>query len=313
MIRIHKLSKRYDRLLAVDELSLEIPEGQVLGLLGPNGAGKSTTLRILTGFLPPSSGTVFVDGLDIRFAAEQAKGIMGYLPESSPLYPDMLVFDYLDYIAAVHRLKEPRKTARIKELARLCGIAEVMHQEISRLSKGYRQRVGLALAMMGDPKILVLDEPTSGLDPNQIGEIRRIIKEIGRRKTVIFSTHILSEAEATCDRVVIIDKGRIAADGTMAELRRRSAGGTGLRLTLRGAPDAEVWAVLGVLPRVREIVLRPREEGAEYCLTTDGDQREAVYGALKKQDWVLLNFQREEQSLEHLFKELTRGGDGHAE
>ncbi len=309
MISIQGLIKRYDQVLAVNNLSLEIPEGQVMGLLGPNGAGKSTTLRILTGFLEPSGGKITVDGLDVQEDGKKVRSIIGYLPESSPLYQDMLVFDYLDYIARMRGIFGQEKAQRIGHLAWLCGIREVMHQSIASLSKGYRQRVGLALAMMADPKILILDEPTSGLDPNQIGEIRSIIKEIGKEKTVIFSTHILSEAEATCDRVVIINKGEVAADGTVADLKRGSSGRGSLQLTLKGADSQEALGFLSSLPGVEKA-----EEGAralDFVLTTQGDIREELYLAIKKKDWVLLELQQSHHSLEELFKDLTKGVERH--
>ena len=204
MIEIIDLEKNYGSTKAVKGINLTINSGEVLGILGPNGAGKSTTLRILTGYLKPTTGTIIVKGLDVRDNELEVKKIIGYLPESAPLYSDMLVYDYLDYIANLRGIDKVDILPRLKELAALCGIKDVMHKSINSLSKGYKQRVGLAQAMIADPEILVLDEPTTGLDPNQIVEIRHIIKEIGKKKTVIFSTHILSEAEATCDRIVII-------------------------------------------------------------------------------------------------------------
>jgi len=308
MISIDNLTKSYDQLLAVDKLSLEIPEGQIMGLLGPNGAGKSTTLRILTGYLQPSGGTITVDGHDVRYQPEQAKSIIGYLPESSPLYPEMLVFDYLDYIAGMRGLQKGDKYNRIRELAHLCGIAEVMHKDISSLSKGYRQRVGLALAMMSDPKILVLDEPTSGLDPNQIVEIRSIIKEIGKEKTVIFSTHILSEAEATCDRVVIIDRGKIAADGTMAELRQKGSRQGNLLITLQGADPGDAASHFKEIAGVEGVDLQENSGVLDISLTISSDIRAGIYKSIKQKDWILLNMHQERQSLENVFKNLTLGG-----
>ncbi len=308
MITIDELSKRYDDLLAVDRLSLEIPKGQVMGLLGPNGAGKSTTLRILTGFLQPTGGTIYVDGHDVRNEAEQAKALIGYLPESSPLYTDMLVFDYLMYIAEVRGISGEARVKRIREMAELCGIGGVMHKNIAALSKGYRQRVGLALAMMSDPAILVLDEPTSGLDPNQIGEIRSIIREIGREKTVIFSTHILSEAEATCDRVVIINKGKIAADGSMGELLA-GQGTSSLSLQIKGASEAEARSVLENIPGIGKSRFEERERLVNVHLESQEDLREPVYRAVRRQDWILMELHRESQSLESIFRQLTQGGE----
>ena len=308
MISLKQLSKQYDKFLAVDRLSLDIPEGQVLGLLGPNGAGKSTTLRILTGYLQPSAGQVLIDGNDIQASPESCKSVIGYLPESSPLYCDMLVYDYLKYIAAARNLSSPYLVNRIEELARLCGIENVMHKNISALSKGYRQRVGLALAMMGDPKILVLDEPTSGLDPNQIGEIREIIREIGKKKTVIFSTHILSEAEATCDRLVIINKGRIVADNGINEFLS-DCEESSLDLQLAGADQQDVLSLLKNIPGVLSMESEENREGLKIRLQSSWDIRTAVYNAIRVTDWVILELHQETRSLEDVFKQLTLGGE----
>lgn len=220
MIKIEKLTKYYGELCAVDHVDFEIIKGEILGLLGPNGAGKTTIYRILTGYLHPSSGTIKVKDYNIHDHLIEIKKLIGYLPEAAPIYHEMLVFDYLDFIADIRGVPKNLKLPRIRELADLCSLNEVMHNTIDELSKGYRQRVGIAHALMGDPEILVLDEPTSGLDPNQIAETREIIRRIGKEKTIIFSTHILSEAEATCDRVVIINQGKIVADNTIDNLRK---------------------------------------------------------------------------------------------
>ena len=305
MISIENLSKYYDDVCAVDNLSLEIPEGQIMGLLGPNGAGKSTTLRILTGYLPPSDGTIFINGLDVRKEALEAKKLIGYLPESSPIYPDMLVYDYLDYIAQVRDIDKSIRTGRLKELSGLCGIRDVMHKSVSTLSKGYKQRVGLALAMMSDPKILVLDEPTSGLDPNQIAEIRSIIKEIGKEKTVIFSTHILSEAEATCDRIVIINKGKTAADGTMEELKSSARAEHKISLSLRDADQKEAKKILTKIDGVQAISCIEKEGQLDFSLNTERDLRAEIYLTVKNRDWILLELLQEKKSLENIFRILT--------
>lgn len=222
MIQIENLTKYYGDNLAVDNLSFEIKKGEILGLLGPNGAGKSTTYRILTGFLNPTSGTIKVKDLDIKEDLVEIKKMIGYLPESAPLYRNMLVFEYLNYIADIRDVPVEGKLSHIKELADLCSLNEVMHMRIDELSKGYRQRVGIAHALMGDPEILVLDEPTSGLDPNQISETREIIKRIGKEKTIIYSTHILSEAEATCDRIIIINNGKMVVNGSANEIKEQT-------------------------------------------------------------------------------------------
>ncbi len=219
MIKIENLTKYYGDLKAVDSVSFEIQKGEILGLLGPNGAGKTTIYRILTGYLSPTSGSIKVKDFNINDNLIEIKKLIGYLPEAAPIYQDMLVFDYLNYIADIRRVDKEKKLAHIRELADLCSLNEVMHFSINELSKGYRQRVGIAHALMGDPEILVLDEPTSGLDPNQIVETRDIIRRIGKEKTIVFSTHILSEAEATCDRIVIINRGKIVANDTVDGLR----------------------------------------------------------------------------------------------
>lgn len=220
MIKIENLTKYYGELKAVDSVSFEIQKGEILGLLGPNGAGKTTIYRILTGYLSPTSGSIKVKNFNIDDNLIEIKKLIGYLPEAAPIYQDMLVFDYLNFIADIRGVDKGKKMSHLRDLADLCSLNEVMHFSVNELSKGYRQRVGIAHALMGDPEILVLDEPTSGLDPNQIVETRDIIRRIGKEKTIVFSTHILSEAEATCDRVVIINRGKIVADNTVDGLRK---------------------------------------------------------------------------------------------
>ncbi len=219
MIKVENLTKYYGDLCALDNVNFEVKKGEILGLLGPNGAGKTTTYRILTGYLSPTSGNIHVKDYDIYENQVEIKRLIGYLPESAPIYPDMLVFDYLNYVADIKGVEKKKRISHLQELAELCSLNEVMHMTIAELSKGYRQRVGIAHALMGDPEILVLDEPTSGLDPNQIAETREIIKRIGKKKTIVFSTHILSEAEATCDRIIILNDGKIVADSRLSDLR----------------------------------------------------------------------------------------------
>jgi ABC-2 type transport system ATP-binding protein len=219
MIRVENLVKFYGDFCALDGVSFEVKKGEILGLLGPNGAGKTTTYRILTGYLSPTSGNIWVGELNVKDDLDKIKNMIGYLPESAPIYKDMLVYDYLCFIADVRGVNKASQMDQIRHLADLCSLSEVMHKTIGELSKGYRQRVGIAHALMGNPDILVLDEPTSGLDPNQILETREIIRRIGKEKTIIFSTHILSEAEATCDRLVIISNGKKVADASIAELK----------------------------------------------------------------------------------------------
>jgi gliding motility-associated transport system ATP-binding protein len=309
MIRVENLTRYYHSLCAVDRISFNVRQGEILGLLGPNGAGKTTTLRMLTGFLKPTSGSIHVGDYSIDGQLLEIKKILGYLPESAPLYHDMLVYDYLRFVAAVRGMDAGRRMTRIREIGGLCGIDEVMHQPIAELSKGYRQRVGLAHAMMDDPEVLVLDEPTSGLDPNQIVEIRGIIKRIGKAKTVVFSTHILSEAEATCDRVAIIHRGKIVADSSTARLRETLGGRSQIHLTLEQAEAAAVQREIGSVPGVvRMDLLDPVDGRLRLLLTCEpsADPRAEIYRRIRQTDWVLLDFHQEAQTLESIFRELTK-------
>lgn len=309
MIQVENLTKYYHSLCAVDQINFNIQKGEILGLLGPNGAGKTTTLRMLTGYLKPSAGSIHVKGLNIDKHTLEIKKILGYLPESAPLYHDMLVFDYLNYVAAIRQINGPKKIERIRHLANLCGINEVMHQPIGELSKGYKQRVGLAHAMMNDPEVLVLDEPTSGLDPNQIAEIRKIVKEIGKEKTIILSTHILSEAEATCDRIVIISQGKIVADGSAENLKQSSRGKNVMKLSVQNADFQTVQETLAEIKGLDDVTcILETDELLTVSLSysSAADLRPKVYGKIKKTDWVLLEFHQETRSLENIFRELTK-------
>jgi len=220
MIEIKNLTKKFGQNLVLDNLSFSVAKGEILGFLGPNGAGKTTTMKIITSFWPATSGSILIDGLDTAANSLAAKGQIGYLPETVPLYEDMKVSEYLRFVAEIRGLTKDKIKPRLKEVRTICGLVKVWHRPIDELSKGFRQRVGLAQAIMHQPNILILDEPTTGLDPNQIVEIRDLIKTIGREKTVIFSTHILSEVSATCDRVIIINNGRIVGQGTPGELEK---------------------------------------------------------------------------------------------
>ncbi len=306
MVRIKELTRYYGQTCAVDNLNIEIPKGQIIGLLGPNGAGKTTTLRILTGYLQPTSGTIMVNGIDVRENPLEVKKNIGYLPESSPIYSDMIVFDYLLYIAEMRGIEKAKRVDRIKELAKICSITGVMHKTVVNLSKGYKQRVGLALALMSDPEILVLDEPTSGLDPNQIVEIRSIIKEIGKTKTIIFSTHILSEAEATCDRVIIINNGKLAADGTAEMLKADTSKNHRISILLQNAEKKTVNDTLEHINGVNSVEIDQHSDILTVTVTTAEDKRADIYKTIKEQEWILLEFKQEKQSLEHIFRELTK-------
>lgn len=309
MIHVENLTKYYDELCAVDQIEFDIQKGEILGLLGPNGAGKTTTLRMLTGYLRPTDGEIQVKDFNIKQQSLEIKRIMGYLPESAPLYHDMLVFDYLDYVANIRDIPTGRKLERIRELSELCGLDNVMHMPIGELSKGYKQRVGLAHAMMNDPEILILDEPTSGLDPNQIVEIREIIRRIGKEKTVILSTHILSEAEATCDRIMIISRGKIVADDTTENLKQSAGSRKTINLSFSEAEFETVKDRLQAVAGVGEVEKIDDGNGVlQVRLTSnvDEDIRPAVYQSIKETDWNLLEFYKDTQTLEDIFRELTR-------
>jgi len=313
MIHVEGLTKYYHDLCAVDHINFDVQQGEILGLLGPNGAGKTTTLRMLTGFLRPSSGSIHVKDYTIDEHALEIKKLLGYLPESAPLYHEMLVYDYLTYVANIRALDREEQLPRIRHLAGLCGLNEVMHQPIGELSKGFKQRVGLAHAMMNDPEILIMDEPTSGLDPNQIVEIREIIRQIGTKKTVILSTHILSEAEATCDRLVIINQGKIVADGKTQTLKESASGASLVRISLRNATLESVKKELHAIDGVTDIVpasgeRRADEDTVNVTVTCQPsvDVREDIYRKIKETDWVLVELHQETQTLEHIFRDLTR-------
>ena len=309
MIHIQGLTKYYGNLCAVDHIDLEVRKGEIMGLLGPNGAGKTTTMRMLTGFLRPTSGTIRVKEYDIAEQSLEIKKLMGYLPESAPLYHEMLTFDYLNYVADIRDLDKSRKISRIDLLADLCGINDVMHKPIGELSRGYKQRVGLAHAMMNDPEILVLDEPTSGLDPNQIIEIRGIIRQIGKEKTIILSTHILSEAEATCDRVVIIDRGKIVTDSDMETLKQSAGEENIINITLRNAEFEQVKEELKLVGGIIGIKRMDEDnEALRLSITCESstDIREEIYLRIKQTGWILLELHQEARTLERVFRELTR-------
>ncbi len=309
MIHLRKLSKYYGELCAVDQVDLDINSGKVLGLLGPNGAGKSTMLRMLTGYFKPTSGSIRVKEFDMAKNTLEIKKMMGYLPESAPLYYNMLVYDYLDFIARMQGLNKSSANSRIHELVNLCKLHEVIHKSVSELSKGYRQRVGLAHAMMGDPEILVLDEPTSGLDPNQIVEIREIIKEIGKEKTIIFSSHILSEVEATCDRIIIIHHGKIVADGDAEALKGGASQENTINMSLKNAKFNDVEKNIRDIDSVVDVKKDGNINNGVLKIMVSYKKHpgimEHMYKKIKQQDWILLEFYQETKTLEKIFRELT--------
>ncbi|UOQ51033.1 gliding motility-associated ABC transporter ATP-binding subunit GldA [Hymenobacter cellulosivorans] len=302
MVEVQQLSKIFGTQAAVNDISFSVGKGEILGFLGPNGAGKSTTMKIATGYLPPSHGTVKLDGYDVQTDALEVRRRVGYLPEHNPLYLDMYVHEYLEFIGSVHGLKgQPRRT-RVQQMVDRVGLGREQNKQIGALSKGYRQRVGLAQALIHDPGVLILDEPTTGLDPNQIGEIRTLIRELGQDKTVIFSTHILPEVTALCSRVVIINRGQLVADSPVADLGAKAAGETIIRAEFEQpidvAPLRALPGILGVEP----------EAGNRYRIRAAGgtDMRGAISRLAAQQDWILLGLRQEEQSLEQVFQSLTR-------
>ncbi|NQU77930.1 ATP-binding cassette domain-containing protein [Candidatus Falkowbacteria bacterium] len=312
MIRVLGLTKKFNEITAVNEASFEVRDGEVLGFLGPNAAGKTTTMRVITGFLAPTKGTVKVGELDVREDSLKIRKKIGYLPESVPLYDDMKVYEYLKFIAEVRGVSASKIKERIKEMIDVCGLSKVIRQQIGELSKGYRQRVGLGQAMIHDPEILVLDEPTSGLDPNQIVEIRSLIKRLGEKKTVILSTHILSEVQATCSRVVIINEGKIVASGTTEELTKQAEGKERVYVEVKGAGDS-FESVVANLSGVNKVSAKGGSASggnivnniASWEIETDSDIRETLFNLAVENGWKILEMRREQASLEDVFRNLT--------
>ena len=310
-IAVRNLTKLYGTEKAVNDISFDVKTGEILGFLGPNGAGKTTTMKIITCYMPPTSGTVEVEGLDIAEHSFEVRKKIGYLPEMNPLYFDMNVVEYLEYSARLHGLSNELLRSRLKEMIDVCGIAEVRHKDIGELSKGFRQRVGLAQAMIHDPEVLILDEPTSGLDPNQIVEIRNLIRQLGRAKTVVLSTHILSEVQATCDHVIIINEGTIVADGTLEQLQQDFRGSEKISLELKASTTN---AMIAIYPKFKDI---QHVESVEYggqegdlhkfsILTQKGfDIREEIFRRAVSEGWVLMEMSRKATSLEEVFHKLT--------
>ncbi len=308
MIEVANLTKYYDNVCALNNISFNINENEITGLLGPNGAGKTTAMRIITGFLKKTNGKVLVNNLDVENDPVIVKRLIGYLPESAPLYSDMMVYDYLKYTAALYNIK---KKSRINDTAGLCGLTDVMHKNIGELSKGYKRRVGLAHAMINDPRILILDEPTDGLDPNQIIGIRNLIKEIGKTKTVILSTHILSEVEASCERVIIINKGNIAADNKTVELQRSYNSKANITVCLTGCVFDELKeASSGIrgVTNVENVRLEPDATCAVISTNEEIDIRGEIFKMVRDKGWILLEMRKEHNTLEKIFRDLTIGG-----
>jgi ABC-2 type transport system ATP-binding protein len=327
MIEARNLSRRYGDFTAVDDVSFAVDDREIVGMLGPNGAGKTTAIRMITGFLPPTRGRVTVAGRDLVAAPREARREIGYLPENVALYPEMRVEEYLAYRARLEGLGGAEARGALDEAVERCLIADVRRQIIGTLSKGYRQRVGLAAAILHRPRVLVLDEPTVGLDPKQIIAIRELIRELGRERTLLVSTHILPEVELLCHRVLIIDRGRIVAQGTPESLRDSRGGRRRLRVTLKGADGGTpaTLAALGALPGVASAVAKdggpaapsagapgaapgaPAVDAAGFAIEVEpgADPREAIFRAAVARGWVLLELAEEKASLEDIFVRLT--------
>lgn len=308
MIEVSHLTKRYGAHVAVDDISFHVEDGEILGFLGPNGAGKSTTMNILTGYLSASEGAVSVSGFDILEQPNEAKSSIGYLPEQPPLYPDMTVREYLDFMYDLKKCTLPRQK-HIAEICRIMKIEDVYPRLIKNLSKGYRQRVGMAQALIGNPPVLVLDEPTVGLDPNQIIEMRALIKSLGKHHTVILSSHILPEIEAVCDRIVIINKGRIVADDTAANLSAAYSDDHRLTARIQG-PGSDMLPLLTNIPGVKRVTPMGLREPGIYAFALEpeegADVRAELFRRLAERNWPLVGLRSMEMSLEEIFIELTR-------
>ena len=310
-ITVRNLTKLYGQEKAIDDLSFDVKNGEILGFLGPNGAGKTTTMKIITCYMPPSAGTVAVDDFSIAEQSFEVRKKIGYLPEMNPLYLDMNVLEYLEYSAQLHRMEKTHIRQRLREMIEVCGLTEVRHKDIGELSKGYRQRVGLAQAMIHDPDVLILDEPTSGLDPNQIVEIRNLIKKLGRAKTVVLSTHILSEVQATCDRVIIINDGKIVANGTPDQLQSEFRGDEIVILELKATVEngmTEIFPKVKSLPNIENVQYQNPSPGVHRLVITSvkgEDVREALFRQAVSEKWVVVEMHREVTSLEEVFHKLT--------
>jgi len=302
-IAVKGLTKIYGEQKAVDDISFSAAKGEIVGFLGPNGAGKSTTMKIITGYLLADAGTATVCGIDVKAQPLETKKKIGYLPEANPLYYDMYVREYLDFIAGVHEIKN--KKERIEEVIATVGLTPESKKKVGQLSKGYKQRVGLAAALIHNPEVLILDEPTTGLDPNQIIEIREVIKKLGQNKTILFSSHILQEVEAICDRVVIINKGKLVADDTLSVLRNQSAGNQTVKVEFKEPVDAALLQALNGVQRVNKI----NEQEWELTCSNTNDVKRLLLEFSLQHNLNIVSLQSGEQRLEEVFRNLTNTGN----
>ena len=308
MIQVSNLTKRYAGHTAVDDISFTVARGEIVGLLGPNGAGKSTTMRVLAGFMPASSGTVRVAGFDVFHDSDETRRRIGYMPENNPLYPEMRVREYLKFRARLKGLGWQKSRERVTTVMAQCGLTEVGRRVIGQLSKGYKQRVGLADALVHEPDLIILDEPTIGLDPQQIRSVRQLIKSLAGRHTVLISTHILPEAEMMCHRMLIMFDGRVLASDTPENLQRRMAGGSQV-ITEIAAPEAALHAAWEQMPEVEQFDVAPGEGDFFRCALTprDGrDLRPAVFALARQNNWTLRELTRSRHSLEDIYLQVTK-------
>ena len=306
MIEVQHLTKRYGRVTAVDDVTFRVERGEILGFLGPNGAGKTTTMRVITGYMPPSEGRCIVAGFDVFDQPIEAKRRTGYLPETPPLYPDMTVREYLTFVARIKGVPSAERKARVEQVMKRVWIADMAARHCGKLSKGYRQRVGLAQAILHNPDVLVLDEPTAGLDPKQIIETRQLIKELAGDHTIILSTHILPEVAQTCQRVVIINKGRVVAVDTPDNLTHRLRGAETMYVLVEAPVDAS--AALQAVPGVTRVAVADRHDraiGYEVESVRDADIRRELARAIVGQQWGLLELRPLRMSLEEIFLQVT--------
>lgn len=302
-ISIAHLTKKYGIQKAVDDISFTVKTGEVLGFLGPNGAGKTTTMKAITTYITPDEGDINLGEYNVFTQPDEVKKRIGYLPENNPLYQEMFVIDYLKFVAELHNIPKDKVGIRIQNMIQVCGLEREKHKKIQELSKGYKQRVGLAQALIHDPDVLILDEPTTGLDPNQIIEIRELIKRIGKEKTVILSSHILAEVEATCDRIMIINKGKIVADGTANELRSRSQGNELIKLKIEDGDTNTIYEALKTLPSVELVGI---EEDMFSVQSKPGvHSGREIFNLCVANNWVITQMTPYETKLEDIFRQLT--------
>jgi ABC-2 type transport system ATP-binding protein len=304
-IVIQNLTKKYGTQKAVDNISLKVATGEILGFLGPNGAGKTTTMKIITNYIAADEGEIFIGGQSLKEEPNEIKKHIGYLPENNPLYQDMPVMDYLTFCAGIQGVSKEKIPSRVADMIRVTGLNREKHKKIGELSKGYQQRVGLAQAMIHDPEILILDEPTTGLDPNQIAEIRKLIRELGKEKTVILSTHILPEVEATCDRIFIINKGKIVADGTPESLRKQAKGSDIVRVRIEDGDANAVFQSLQQLSPVSVVEFADRTMNKFNVHCSGPSAAREIFRMCVDKNWVLTEMTPLETKLEDIFRELT--------